>query len=73
MLNIGRYSRISSLLKRKRTIILSEELDEQIQRYIRERAIETIRDGGSIPSESQFFEELLATGLQTAKVRKNAK
>jgi hypothetical protein len=58
-------------LKKKHTIILSEKLDDEIKAYIKERAVEIIRNGGSIPSESQLFEELLARGLKTTSVRRH--
>jgi len=60
---------LARLGKRKRTIIINEKLDGEIKTYIRDRAIEIISGGGSIPSESQLFEELLTKGLQVTKGR----
>jgi hypothetical protein len=60
---------LASLGKRKHTIIINEKLDGEIKTYIRERAIEIISKGGSIPSESQLFEELLTKGLQVTRGR----
>lgn len=64
---------MTKLGKKKRTIIISEKLDGEIRAYISKRAVEIISKGGSIPSESQLFEELLTKGLQVTKGNKNEK
>lgn len=57
--------------KKKRTVIVTEQLDREIQAYIKERAIEIISEGGKIPSESQLIEELLAAGLRAMEGKRH--
>lgn len=58
-------------MKKKHTIILSEKLDSEIEAYIKMRAVEILSSGGSIPSKSQLFEELLTKGLRASSGKKH--